>query len=411
MYAFEKSRLGVYKMEKLVTMSKKELSRYNVVEQALEKRMSQLEAAKMLGMSERHFRRLLKAYKENGAEALLSKRRGKPSNRRLPEKLRSEIIELSKKKYIGFGPTLTQEKLKEHEKISIGKETLRRWMMEEGLWKQRRLRKPKIHQSRTRRSHEGELIQIDGSPHDWFEGRRSKCCLLGFIDDATSKIMHLQFEESETTKGYLKGFSEYIKQHGKPLSCYSDRHSIFRINTKEEGYITKGITQLGRALRELDIELICANSPQAKGRIERLFNTLQDRLVKELSLQNINTIEEANKYLPKYIKAHNDKFAVPPGESEDKHRATRENLDEILCWKTERTISKNLEINYETKVLQIKESPTRTMQKSRATVIETLGGEIKIIYQGKELKYHELETKWSQGKVRDKKRLLNQSAA
>ena len=138
---------------------------------------------------------------------------------------------------------------------------------------------------------------------------------------------------------------------------------------------------------------------------------VQDRLVKELSLQNINTIEEANKYLPKYIKAHNDKFAVPPEESEDKHRATTKNLDEILCWKTERTISKNLEINYETKVLQIKENPTRTMQKSRATVIETLSGEIKIIYQGKELKYQELETKWSQGKVRDKKRLLNQSAA
>lgn len=398
-------------MEKLVTMSKKDLSRYTVVEQVLEKRIKQVKAAEMLGVSDRHFRRLLKAYKEQGAKGLLSKKRGKPSNRRLPEKLKAQTIKLMKTKYEGFGPTLGREKLKENDNIKIAKETLRQWMIEAGIWQQRRVKKPKLHQSRTRRSREGELIQMDGSPHDWFEGRRKKCCLLGFIDDATSKIMHLQFEESETTKGYLKGFEEYIDKHGKPISCYSDRHSIFRINIREDGYVRKDVTQLGRALQELDIELICANSPQAKGRIERLFNTLQDRLVKEMRLRKISTIEEANGYLPEYIESHNNQFGVEAYEKENMHRKIEEDLSEILCWKTERTISKNLEIGYEGKLLQIQEKPTREMQRSKATIIEKLNGEIKIIYRGKELKYRELETRSYQGRIRDKKSLLNQEVA
>lgn len=398
-------------MEKLVTMSKKELSRYTALQQVLEKRMKQVNAAEMLGISDRHFRRLLKAYKEQGAAGLLSKKRGKPSNRRLPEKLKAKTLKLMKIKYEGFGPTLGSEKLKEHEEITISKETLRQWMIEEGLWKERKLKKPKLHQSRNRRTREGELIQMDGSPHDWFEGRRDKCCLLGFIDDATSKIMHLRFEEVESTRGYLKSFEEYIKKHGKPISCYSDRHSIFRITRKEEGYIQKNITQLGRALKELDIELICANSPQAKGRIERLFNTLQDRLVKELRLNKITSLEEANKYLPQYIEKHNKQFAVAAEQEENAHRKTEEDLKKILCWKTEKTITKNLEICHGGKILQIQEEPTRTMQKSKATVIETLDGEIKIIYKEKELKYRELETMSRQGRIEDKKGLQTRRTA
>ena len=398
-------------VENLVTMSKKELSRYTALEQVLEKRMKQVKAAEMLGISERHFRRLIKAYKEQGAAGLLSKKRGKPSNRRLPEKLKSKTLNLMKTKYEGFGPTLGSEKLKENEEITISKETLRQWMIEEGLWKDRKLKKPKLHQRRNRRAREGELIQMDGSPHDWFERRRDKCCLLGFIDDATSKIKHLRFEEVESTKGYLKSFKEYIEKHGKPISCYSDRHSIFRITRKEDGYIQKNITQLGRALKELDIELICANSPQAKGRIERLFNTLQDRLVKELRLKKITSLEEANKYLPQYIEKHNKQFAIEAEQEENAHRKAEEKLGEILCWKTEKTITKNLEICHEGKILQIQEEPTRTMQKSKATVIETLDGEIKIIYKGKELKYRELEAMCRQGRIEDKKGLQTRRTA
>lgn len=398
-------------MEKLVVMSKKELDRYTAMEQVIEKRVKQVKTAELLGVSDRHFRRLLKAYREEGAQGLVSKKRGKPSNRRLPDKLKRETLKLMKTKYDGFGPTLAREKLIKEHQIKVGKETLRQWMIEEGIWEEKKKKRPKLHQSRTRRAREGELIQIDGSPHDWFEGRRGKCCLLGFIDDATSKIMHLQFEESETTKGYLKSFQNYIKKHGKPQSCYSDRHSIFRITRKEEGYIQKGITQLGRALKELDVELICANSPQAKGRIERLFNTLQDRLVKEMRLKKINTIEEANNYLPEYIKEHNAKFSVEAHEKENMHRKAKEPLEEILCYKTERKISKNLELSYEGKILQIKtKRPTFAMRQGKATIVETLEGQIKIIYQGKELEHKELETK-RQGRIRDKKSLLNERVA
>ena len=391
--------------EKLVAMSKKEFSRHTAIDRVLEKRMKQREAADLLGVSERHFRRLLKRYREQGEQGLISQKRGKPSNRRLPEKMKKKALRLMKTKYEGFGPKLGKEKLEANEKINISKETLRQWMAEEGLWEIRSSKKRKVYQSRTRRAREGELIQMDGSPHDWFEGRRENCCLLGFIDDATSKIMHLQFEEAETTRGYLGGLKAYIEKHGKPQSCYSDRHSIFRINTKEDGYIQKNMTQLGRALKELDIELIYANSPQAKGRIERLFNTLQDRLVKEMRIKKINTIEAANKYLPKYIEEHNKQFAVEAQEKENAHREAEEDLEEILCWKSERQITKNLEVCYEGKILQIKEKPTREMIKSKAQVVETLEGRLQIVHQGKSLKYEELDLVHKQGKVKDKKSL------
>ena len=264
-------------MEKLVVMSKKELSRYGIMEKTETKAMSQKEGAELLGISERHYRRLLKRYRENGVEGLISKKRGKPSNRRCPDKIKEKTLKLLKGKYKDFGPTFASQKLEKDEQIKLSRETLRLWMIEEGLWKGKKQKAIKLHQSRIRRSQEGELIQVDGSPHDWFEGRRKPCSLLGYIDDATSKVMHLKFVENETTAGYLK-------MHGRPESLYTDRLSVFRVNTDKEGYKGKGLTQVGRALKELGIELICANSPQAKGRIERLFNTLQDRLVKEMRL-------------------------------------------------------------------------------------------------------------------------------
>jgi len=390
-------------------MTKKELERYALIDQVIQRRVSQVNTAEMLGISDRHFRRLLKAYREEGASGLLSKRRGKPSNNRKPEKEKNKAIKLIKEKYEGFGPTLAREKLVEKHKMKVATETVRKWMIEEGLWKARKQRQPKIHQSRARREREGELVQIDGSPHDWFEGRRGKCCLLGFIDDATSKVMHLKFIEVETTRGYLEGVKEYIEKHGKPERFYSDKHNIFRINSKEDGYRKKGITQLGRALKELNIELICANSPQAKGRVERLFNTLQDRLVKELRLEGISTIKEANDYLPKYIKIHNHKFAVEPVRPEDTHKKIeeREILGEILCYKTERTVSKNLEISYEGRILQIEtDKQTNRLRRAKVMVIEKLDGVLKIEYQGKDLNYKELLVRSHQGEILDRKRVL-----
>lgn len=396
-------------MEKLFVMSKKDLERYAVLEKAIEKRISQVNAAEMLGISDRHFRRLMKAYKKEGARGLASKRIGKPSNNRKPEKERKEATKLIKKKYEGFGPTLAREKLLENHRIKASVETVRKWMIEEGLWKEKRKREGKVHQSRERREREGELVQIDGSPHDWFEGRREKCCLLGFIDDATSKIKHLKFIEVETTRGYLEGVKEYIEKHGRPERFYSDRHNIFRINSKEDGYRKKGITQLGRALKELSIELICANSPQAKGRIERLFKTLQDRLVKELRLEGISTTEEANKYLEKYIKKHNRKFAIEALKKENKHRELEKetDLEEILCYKTERTVSKNLEISYEGRVVQIEpDKNINRLKKTKIMVVEKLDGTLKLDHQGKELKYKDLLMRDHQGRILDRKRVL-----
>jgi len=389
-------------------MTLKDLDRYNTVSLVLSKRMTQLKAAELLGVSDRHFRRLIKKYKEGGASALISKRTGSPSNNRFPEEKKEKALKLLSSKYKGFGPTLASEKLLENEDIKVSKETVRKWMIAYNLWKGKKRRSPKIHQSRLRRSSYGELIQVDGSPHDWFEGRRPKCCLMGFIDDATSAVMHLQFVESESTEAYFRSIKEYLEKHGRPQALYTDRLSVFRINRSESTSKNAGLTQVGRALKELDIDLICANSPQAKGRIERLFNTLQDRLTKEMTLQGILSLEEANVFLPDYIKIHNAKFSVTPFSPEDLHRELLEvhNLEEILCYKSTRKLSKNLEISYEGRILQIETNrPSYSMRGAQVDVIESLDGDIKLFYGNQRLSFKELLVKDHQGRILDRKSL------
>ena len=394
-------------MENLFTMSQKELSIYDLIHKVREKRISQMKASELLNISDRHFRRLWKAYKETGAEGLISKKRGAPSNNRFPEELYHTVIGLIKRHYIDFGPTLANEKLYENHNIKVSTETLRQWMIKAELWSKKKRRKLKLHQSRLRRSCKGELIQVDGSPHDWFEGRGAKCCLLGFIDDATSDIMHLQFVSSESTLSYFYAINEYLIKYGKPISFYTDRLSVFRVNNDKEGYRKPGLTQVGRALKELGIELICANSPQAKGRIERLFLTLQDRLVKEFRLRNISTIEEANAYLPKYINKHNQKYGISPKKNEDMHKkASKEEIEKALRYKDERILSKNLEICYCNRILQIQtERPSYAMRRAKVYVTESLKGKIEIEYQGKKLKYKELLVKDQQGTILNKKEI------
>lgn len=399
-------------MEALLEMSEKELSKYDLMIRVQEKTMSQTKAAQLLGISDRHFRRLLKAYRSKGAAGLISKRRGKPSNNRLPDSVKKRVLELLRRHYRDFGPTLACEKLFEEHQLKVSSETLRKWMIEAGLWKRKRRKKPSIHQSRNRRSCLGELIQIDGSPHDWFEGRRNKCTLLGFIDDATSRIMHLRFVESETTEAYFRSMKIYFESHGKPEDFYSDRFSVFRVNNDRSGYRGSGMTELARALKELDVGLICANSPQAKGRVERLFSTLQDRLVKELRLRRISSIEEANKYIPEYIEGHNLRFTHDPENSKDAHRSLREcdDLDKILCYKTSRKLTKNLELSYNNRILQIQEEqPSYALRGAQVEVIELLSGETLVKYKGKELVYKELLVKDHQGRVMNRKELLNKA--
>ncbi len=273
-------------------------------------------------------------------------------------------------------------------------------MIEAEIWKPKRQKRPKIHQMRKRRDQKGELVQIDGSPHAWFENRNLKCCLLVFIDDATSELLWLEFTESETTNAYFKASFGYLKKHGKPLAFYSDKHSIFRINNSKGGSSaasdSNGLTQFGRAMEELGIELIPANTAQAKGRVEKANRTLQDRLVKELRLRGINTIEEANKYLPEFIKEFNRKFAVEPKNPENAHRPllANENLEEILVKKYTRILSKNLELQYKNILYQIQtKRPTYTMRNARVTIAEDRFGRIKIYYQGSYLKPKELKYK------------------
>ena len=278
-------------------------------------------------------------------------------------------------------------------------------MLKAGLWSEKRRKKITIHQSRLRRSYEGELIQVDGSFHDWFEGRSNKCCLLGFIDDATSRIKHLKFVTTESKEAYFMAFTEYIKKNGKPKSFYTDRLNVFKINNDKEGYRKNGLTQMGRALKELGIELICANSPQAKGRIERLFSTLQDRLIKEMRLKNITSIEEANTYLPDYIEKHNAQFSIAAKEKEDLHeKISEESIMQAMQYKEQRILSKNLELSYNNHILQIiTKRPTFAMRKTKVLIKEDLNGKVEIEYEGKILKYKELLVKDNQGMIKNKK--------
>jgi transposase len=392
-------------LERLFVMTQKELSIYALMLKVENRSLSQMKASELLNISDRHFRRLVKTYRKEGAPGLISKKRGKPSNNRLPEKLHQKIIEIIKKEYLDFGPTLAREKLLKYHKIKVSVETLRQWMLKAEIWHEKRRKKLTLHQSRLRRSNEGELIQVDGSPHDWFEGRGGKCSLLGFIDDATSKIKHLKFVGSESTASYFHAFIEYLIKHGRPKSFYTDRLNVFKVNNDKEGYRKSGLTQVGRALKELGIELICANSPQAKGRIERLFATLQDRLVKELRLKNICSIDEANAYLPVYIQEHNAQFSVEAKESSDLHeRISGERIIQAFVYKEERRLTKNLELSYCNRILQIQtDRPTYAMRRAKVLVMEDLQGKIEIEYEGKKLKYKELLVKDSQGRVINKK--------
>ena len=317
--------------EEFITMSQQEVLRLQIMEKLKDRTLSQSEASKILKISCRQVKRLVRTYRQQGAKGLASKKRDKPSNNRLREEVKQNILALIKDKYADFGPTFLGEKLLENHDIAISKETLRQLMIAENLWQTKRRKKAKIHQMRERRSCFGELIQIDGSPHDWFEDRGDKCCLIVFIDDATSRIVSLRFEETETTAGYFRAAKTYIAQYGLPMAFYSDKHGIFRVNMPD----CDSETQFGRAARELGIEIICAHSPQAKGRVERSNQTLQDRLVKEMRLLGISDIEAANAYLPEFWQKHNSKFAVEPKSNTDAHVKLigDENLDLIFCYK------------------------------------------------------------------------------
>jgi hypothetical protein len=265
----------------VLSMSKQEFNRLEVLLRVQSGGLRISDACVLMGLQRRQLFRLLRGLKQEGATSLVSKRRGKPSNHRLPAEVRTLALSIVRERYADFGPTLAAEKLAEHHGCSVSRETLRGWMIADGLWQDRRHRLPSPHQPRRRRDCLGELVQIDGSEHAWFEDRGPPCTLLAFVDDATSQLMQLRFVTSESAFDYFRSTRAYLEEHGKPVAFYSDKHSIFRVNSKDAAG-GDGVTQFGRALLALNIDIICANSPQAKGRIERAFGTLQDRMVKSL---------------------------------------------------------------------------------------------------------------------------------
>jgi transposase len=388
-------------------MSKRELSRAEVFQRLSHKHLKQSQAASMLGISVRHIKRLLRLYRQAGAVALISKRRGKPSNHRLPQQSIDQALNLIRTKYADFGPTLAHEKLTQVHNLKLSVESVRQLMIASGLWKPRRARAARIHQSRQRRSCLGELCQIDGSPHDWFEGRAPRCTLLVFIDDATSRLMHLRFVNSETTFTYFEAVADYLHLHGKPRAFYSDKYSVFR-PTKTEAITGEGITQFGRAMQELDIEIICANTPQAKGRVERVNQTLQDRLVKELRLREISSIQQGNEYLPDFILGFNEKFAVEANSKSDAHRplVAGEELGRILRVKESRVLSKNLELSYNRVIYQIvSKRPRYALRYQKVWVCEDWQGEVEIEYKGHRLDYKVHRKQPRQSEVADSKQV------
>jgi len=371
-------------------MNHKELERVTVLDRVIEGRVSRVMASKKLGVSTRHISRMLVEYKRHGAGGLVSKKRGAKSNNALSPTFKESVMAIVKAQYHDFGPTFASEKLLERDGLKVSKETVRCWMIDSGLRTQSPRKQKRVYQQRQRRLRLGELVQIDGSFHDWFEGRAEACCLIVFIDDATSRIMGLRFASRETTNAYTATARGYFSRHGRPLAFYSDKHSIFRINTPEVANST-GKTQFGRAMEELGIELICAHSPQAKGRVERANGTLQDRLIKELRLANICNIDEANAFLPLFVEKYNKKFAISPALEENAHRQhmpDEDLLNLIFSHQEERTLSKNLELSYQNKIYQIQsDTQSYAMRKSVVKVCEYPCGKIVILYKGHSLDF------------------------
>ncbi|ABE64744.1 Integrase, catalytic region (plasmid) [Nitrobacter hamburgensis X14] len=386
----------------VITMSRTEIDRMDVLQDLAAGRIKVAAAATLMDLGRRQVYRLAKGYSRSGPKALVSRRRGLPSNRSYPTTLRETVIGIIQERYGDLGPTLATEKLAELHGICLARETVRQWMIAADLWKDRRARLKPVHQPRYRRDCVGELIQIDGSEHWWFEGRGPKCTLLVYIDDATSRLMHLQFVQSESTFDYFAATRAYLERYGKPVAFYSDKHGVFRVN-KKDAVGGDGMTQFGRALHAMNIDIICANSSQAKGRVERANGTLQDRLVKEMRLCGTDTIEAGNAFLPTFMAAYNARFAKPPFNEQDVHRALAEHddLDDAFAWKEERTVSMNLTLQYDQVLFMLDPTPiSRPLARERVTVVDYPDGRLAIRHNGVDLPYRTF----------DKRAQVNQAA-
>ncbi|WP_425964957.1 ISNCY family transposase [Rhizobium nepotum] len=373
----------------LITMSERDLQRIEVLSKVIAGRMTMVSAAHVLDLSERQVRRLLDRMRTDGAASIRHKAIGRPSNNRINDGIRDYAVALVRECYADFGPTLATEKLAERDGLQVSRETVRNWMVDAGLWLSRKQRRT-FHQPRLRREAYGELVQIDGSEHRWFEDRGPACSLLVFVDDATGRLMQLRFVRSESAFTYFEALALYLKRHGAPIAFYSDKHSVFRV-AKKDAKGGQGMTQFGRALCELNIEILCANSSQAKGRVERMNRTLQDRLVKELRLAGIDTMDAGNAFLPDFMDDYNARFAVVPARSDDLHRPVNlapDRLSDILCKREQRYVGSQLTFSYERKRIMLEETDvTRGLIGKYVETYAYADGRLDVRWKGYSLPY------------------------
>jgi transposase len=391
-----------------ITMTMRELDRFKVIQAVADGVLKPWRAAQRLGLTTRQIRRLVSRLREDGPVGLVSRRRAKPSNNRLDTATANRVLAIIRDRYADFGPTLACEKLDECHGIRLAKETVRRLMTDAGLWVPRAQRPPKVYQPRARRSCLGQLIQIDGSEHAWFEERAPQCTLLVYVDDATSRLMALHFTATESTFSYFEATRAYLECYGKPVAFYSDRASVFR----KTGASTTGdsVTHFGRAMYELNIDTFCANSSPAKGRVERAHQTLQDRLVKELRLRQISTIEAANAFAPAFMAAYNARFAKPPRSAFDAHRPLRDDeaLEAILTWREPRKVTKALTVRYDRVLYLLQDTlANRKFIGRYLEVWEYPDGRIELRADGQALAYREYDklTEVDAGAIVEHKRL------
>lgn len=371
-------------------MRQEDLKRLSLIKRVIDKVINQVEAGALLKLSTRQIRRITDRVLKEGDNGVIHRSRGKPSCRAYPGRVKERVMKLCRTKYEGFNPTLASEKLFEISKIKISRETLRSWFKQNRI--EYKTRKKRPHRNwRERKPYFGQMEQIDGSHHDWFEGRGPKCVLIGYIDDANNNVF-VRFYNNEGTISFMDSFKRYTKGYGLPQSVYIDRHAAYKAKRSasiEEQLNNKDPqSQVQRALEELKVEVVYARSAQAKGRIERLFKTLQDRLIKEMRLEGVKSVDEGNKFLKKYLPIYNKRFKVEPLKKENLHRllAKDTDLDDILCIKTERGLNNDSTVLHNKKLYHILDKVCA----KRVVVEEHINGSIRISLKGKTLKYRQI---------------------
>lgn len=379
-------------MDTYITMSQKEVKKYDIIKKVISKELNGSVAAKLLSLTTRHIRRLKKKVRQKGIKGLIHGNRGKPGNRSIPDQERQKIIILLHEHYHDFGPLLASEKLDERHKIKRDKGTIRSIMIAEGLWKPKQKKKEQHREWRQRKESKGEMLQYDGSYEYWFEDRGEKCCLLGSIDDADSQVW-AKFDDHEGVEPTFSYWREYIERFGKPNSIYVDKFSTYSMNHKLAKENPDTLTQFERAMKELNVGIIHAHSPQAKGRVEKLFKTLQDRLIKELRLNNISTIKGANEFLEKeFLPKFNARFMVEPRTKTNLHKKLNEQekskLDSIFSRQYERVVRNDFTISHKNNYYQLeKNQPVTICKQDTVTVEERMDKSIHLRLRGRYLHY------------------------